>query len=115
MSWIKDKLVKYVFKDYVSKYVKPLIDKVINFFDGKKTILSLLAFGLAQYATANPGGAVTSIVLQVLDFLAKSYGVAPSLDGITAAAIIGLAIGAFDKLRKWASGDKAVVPVLPEV
>jgi hypothetical protein len=104
--WLKEKLVSWFLKDYLNDYVKPIIEKVIKFFDGKKTILSLIAFAASQCAKAHPGTAVASVLVEILSYLSLNFEVVPSLDGIDAAALIGIAVGFYDKLKKWVSKDK---------
>lgn len=103
MSWIKQKFIGLFLKDYINDYVKPITESILKFFNGKKVILSFIAFSLAQYALANPGSAVSVGIAEVLHFLQVTYGITPSIEGISATAVIGLAIGFFDKLKKWAT------------
>lgn len=104
MGWVKRKITGWFFKDYITKYIKPSVEWTLKLFDGKKTILSLIAFGLAQYAKANQGSAAGIVINQILEFLSNSYGIEASIEGVSTTAIIGIVVGLYDKLRKWAGG-----------
>lgn len=92
-----DAIKKWVIEKFLNTYLKQAISWLLELFDGKKTILSIIAAILIAILKAYPqldNGAIDAVLAAL-----NEMGANP--DTLTLTIVIGFIVGLFDKIRKW--------------
>ena len=98
-----DSIKKWLLEKFFNTYLKQAVKWLLEFFDGKKTVLSIIAAIIIAVLKAYPqldNGFIEAILAALTEM-----GASP--DSLTFAAVIGFIIGLFDKIRKWVAEEKA--------